>query len=59
MKTKSDNTFNDMKSPMVINVTGFHVAEMYSEPELQVFPRKLKKLETVQCVITFKDIALK
>jgi hypothetical protein len=45
---------NDMESQMLINISDYRSAEMYSDPEVQVFLKKLKQHTTVEYVIRQK-----
>ena len=44
-----------MESQLVINISDYCAAEMYGEPEVQVFPKQLKQITNVQNVITQKQ----
>jgi hypothetical protein len=56
---KPDDITNDMESPMVINISEYHPAEMYNKAEVQVFQKQLKQLTTVHYVITQKEYCMK
>ena len=46
---------NDMESHIFINISQYLAVATYSETEMQVFPKQLKQLMTVQYVITEKQ----
>jgi hypothetical protein len=39
MRTKPDVIIHDTESQVVINIYDYRAAAMYSEPEVQVFPK--------------------
>ena len=45
-----------MEPQMFINISQYRAASMYSENEVQAFPRQLKQLTTVQYIITKKQL---
>jgi hypothetical protein len=44
MRTKPNVIIHDMESQVVINISEHRDSAMYSEPEVQVFPKLLKHL---------------
>jgi hypothetical protein len=48
IRTKPDVLINDRKSHAVINFSEYSSVAIHSEPELQVFPKRLKQLTKVQ-----------
>ena len=52
---KSHSIIHDMESQLVINISDYCAAEMYGEPEVQVFPKQLKPITKLQFVITHKQ----
>jgi hypothetical protein len=55
MILKPDVIIHDMKSQAVINISGYRAAAMYSEPDVQMFPKQLKQLTKIQYVIKSKQ----
>jgi hypothetical protein len=54
-RTKPDFLIYDAEENAVINTSEYRAAAMYSEPEVQVFPKQLKQLKTVPYVTTQKQ----
>ena len=54
VRTKPDIASQNKDSQVVKNISEYRAVAMYSEPEVQVFPKKLKQLTTVHYVITQK-----
>ena len=52
MRTKPDINIHDMESQVVINISEYRAAAMYSETVVRVFQELLKQLTKIQCVIT-------
>jgi len=50
-----DVIINDMESHIFINISQYLAVAKYSETEMQVFPKQLKQLTTVQYLITEKQ----
>jgi len=44
-----------MESQVVINISEYRAAAMYSETEVQVFPKQMKQLTKIQNVKTQKQ----
>jgi len=55
MRTKADVMINDIEPQMLINISQYRAVVMYSENEVQVFPKQFKQLTTVQYIITEKQ----
>ena len=55
MNTKPDVLIHHMESQVVINISEYRAAAMYSETEVQVFPKQLKQLTKIQNVKTQKE----
>jgi hypothetical protein len=52
IRTKPDVIIHDMELQTCINISEYRAFAMCSLPEVQVFPKKLKQLATIQYVIT-------
>jgi hypothetical protein len=55
MRKKTVVIVHDMEQQMFIDISDYRAAAMYSETEVQVFPKQMKQLTTVQNVITEKQ----
>ena len=55
MRTKYDVIFHCMESQVVINISEYRGAAIYSESEVQIFPKQLKQLTKLQYIITHKQ----
>jgi hypothetical protein len=52
VRTKPDIIIHDMELQTFINISEYRAVAMCSLPEVEVFPKKLKQLATIQYVIT-------
>jgi len=48
MRTNPDVIIQDTETLVVTNISEYRAVAMYSEPEVQVFPKLMKQLTTVQ-----------
>jgi len=48
MRTKPDVMIQDTDSQVVTNISEYRAAAIYSEHEVQIFPKQLKQLTTLQ-----------
>jgi hypothetical protein len=55
VRTKPDIIIHGMESHLAINISEYRAAAMYSEPEVLVFPKQLKKLTTLKYVKIEKE----
>jgi len=55
MRTKPNVLSHHMESQVVINISEYRAAAMYSETEVQVFPKQMKQLTKIQNVKTQKQ----
>jgi hypothetical protein len=56
MRTKPDINIHDMESQVVINISEYRAAAMYSDTDVQVFPKQLKQMTKLLYVKTHKQL---